>query len=49
MYALHVQNTSESDSYSYEATKAVAKAQKKFWGFNRIRAHDLCDTGAMLY
>ena len=22
---------------------------KKFWGFNGIRTHDLCDTGAMLY
>ena len=25
------------------------KAQKKFWGFNGIRSHDLRDTGAMLY
>ena len=25
------------------------KAQKKFWGSNRIRTHDLRDTGAMLY
>ena len=23
--------------------------QKKFWGSNRIQAHDLHDTGAMLY
>ena len=25
------------------------KAQKKFWGFNGIQTHDLCDTGVMLY
>ena len=44
MYALWVENTSESDPCSYEATKAVAKkAQKKIWGFNRIQAHDLHD------
>ena len=50
MYALQIENTSESDPHSYEATKAVAKkAQKKFWGFNGIRTHDLRDTGAMLY
>ena len=31
MYALRIENTSESDPCSYEATKAVAKkAQKKF-------------------
>ena len=31
MYALWIENTSESDPHSYEATKAVAKkAQKKF-------------------
>ena len=30
MYALWIENTSESDPHSYEATKAVAKkAQKK--------------------
>ena len=27
----------------------VDKAQKKFWGSNGIRTHDLRDTGAMLY
>ena len=37
---------SERDLRSCEVTK---KAQKKFWGFNRIRTHDLRDTGAMLY
>ena len=37
MYALRIQNTSESDPRSYEATKAVTKkAQKQFWGFNGI-------------
>ena len=25
------------------------KRNKKVWGLNRIRTHDLCDTGAMLY
>ena len=31
MYALRLQNTSESDPHSHEATKAVVKkAQKKF-------------------
>ena len=50
-YALRIENNSENDSFSYEATKAVAKkAQNKFWGFNRIQTHDLSwDTGAMLY
>ena len=44
--ALWIENTSESDLH----TKAVAKkAQKKFWGFNGIRTHDICDTSAMLY
>ena len=43
-------NTNESDPHSYEATKAVGKkAQKKVWGFNGIRTHELRDTGAMLY
>ena len=32
VYALWIENSSESDTCSYEATKAVAKkAQKKFW------------------
>ena len=36
------------DPHSYEATKAVAKkAQKKFWGLNRIWAHDLHNTDAL--
>ena len=49
-YTLWIKNASESDPCSYEVTKAVAKkAQKKFWGFNKIWTHDLCDTGAMLY
>ena len=41
--------TNENHSHSYEATiKAVAKkAQKKFWGFNGIWTHDLCDTSAI--
>ena len=37
---------SESDLRSCKVTK---KAQKKFWGSNRIRTHDLRDTDAMLY
>ena len=45
----YVWNTSESDFYSYEATKAVTnKAQKKIWGFNGIWTHDLRDTDVML-
>ena len=48
--ALWIENTSESDLHTYEATKAVAKkTQKKFWGFNGIQTHNLHDTGAMLY
>ena len=50
MNALRIKNTSESDPRSYEVTYAVTnKAQKKFWGSNRIWTHDLHDTGAMLY
>ena len=50
MYALRIENTSETDPRSYEATKAVAnESPEKFWGFNGIRSHDLRDTGAMLY
>ena len=42
--------TSENDLRSCEATWAVAKkVQKKIWGSNGIRTHDLRDTGAMLY
>ena len=41
---------SERDLRSCEVTEAVTnKAQKKFWGSNGIRTHDLHDTGAMLY
>ena len=41
---------SERDLRSCEVTQAVTnKAQKKFWGSNGIRTHDLRDTGAMLY
>ena len=29
--------------------KLQIKPRKKFWGFNRIRTHDLRDTGVMLY
>ena len=48
MYALWIENTSESYLPSYKATYAVAKrAQKK--GFNGTQTHDLLDTGAMLY
>ena len=37
IYALQIENTSESDPCSYEATKAVTKkAQKKIRGFNRM-------------
>ena len=36
---------SDSDLRSCEAKKA----QKNIWGSNGIQAHDLCDTGAMLY
>ena len=47
---LRIENTSESDPHSYEATKTVAKiAQRNFWGFNGIRTPDLQDTGVMLY
>ena len=49
MNALRI-NTSERDLRSYEVTWAVTnKAQKKIWGSNEIRTHDLRDTGAMLY
>ena len=41
---------SEGDLRSYEVTKAVTnKAQKKFWGSNGIRTHDLRDTGVVIY
>ena len=34
---LRIENTSESDHCSYEATLAVTnKAQKKFWDYNRM-------------
>ena len=50
MSALRIKNRSESDLRSCEVTEAVTnKAQKKLWGFNGIRTHDLRDTGAMLY
>ena len=50
MYALRIENTSETDPRSYEATKAVAKeAQKKLLGFNGIRSHDLRDTSVTIY
>ena len=50
MNVLRIENTSETDFRSYEATKAVAKkAQNEFWGFNGIQSHDLRDTGVMLY
>ena len=35
-----IKNRSARDSY---------KALQNFWGSNRIRTHDLRDTGAMLY
>ena len=47
VYALQIENTSESDPHSYEATKAVAK--KAFWAFNGIQTHDFHNTGAILY
>ena len=50
VFALWIENTSESYLPSYKATYAVAKkAQKKIWGFNGTRTHDLHDTGALLY
>ena len=50
MSALWIENTRESDPLSYEVTKAVTnKAQKKFWGSNGMRIHDLHNTGVMLY
>ena len=50
MSELRIKSTSESDPRSYKVTKAVTnKAQKKFWGSNGIRTHDLRDAGAMLY
>ena len=46
MYALRIENTSETDPRSYKATKAVAKkAQKEFLGFKGIRSYDLRNTG----
>ena len=50
VYVLRIENTSESDPRSYEATKwVVAKeAHTKLCGFNGIQTHDLGDTGAML-
>ena len=50
MNVLRKENSSETDSRSYQATKAVAKkAQKEFWGFNGIRSHDLRGTGVIIY
>ena len=50
MSELRIKNRSETDLRSCEVTKAVTnKAQKKIWGFNGIRTHDLRDTGATLY
>ena len=50
MYALRIENTSETDPRSYKATKAVAKkAQKEFLGFKGIRSHDLRSTGVVIY
>ena len=50
MYALRIENTSESDPHRYEATKAVVKkAQKKIEAWTGFEPHDLCDTGAMFY
>ena len=49
---LRIRNTSESDPHSYEVTfkgSYINKAQKKLWGSNRIRTHDLRNTGVMLY
>ena len=48
---------SPSDHYRYiysaigiaKYTHMINKAQKKFWGSNGIRTHELRDTGAMLY
>ena len=49
MSALSLMNASESDPRSYVVTSAVTKkAQKTFWGSNRIQTHDLHDTGVML-
>ena len=50
VYTLRIQNTSESDPHSYEATKAVVKtSQKNLWGFNGIQTHNLHNTSEMLY
>ena len=50
MSALRIKNTSESDPCSCEVASAVInKVQKKFWGSNAIRTHDVRDTCAMLY
>ena len=46
MSELQIRNRSERDLRSCEVTN---KAQKKFWGSNRIQTHDLCDTSVMLY
>ena len=43
-------NRSESDPCSCEVTSAVTKkAQKKFWGSNGIRTHDLCNTAVVIF
>ena len=50
MSELQIKNRSERDLRSYEVTWAITnKAQKKIWGSNGIRTHDLRDTSAMLY
>ena len=47
---LRIESRNERDLRSCEVTEAVTnKAQKKFWGSNGIRTHDLRDTGAMIY
>ena len=46
MSELQIRDRSERDLRSCEVTN---KAQKKFWGSNRIQTHDLCDTSVMLY
>ena len=36
-------------SYTHNLSSYEIKAWNKFLGLNRIRTHDLCDTGAVLY
>ena len=48
MSELRIKNRSESDLRSYEVA-VTYKAQKKFWGSNGIRTHDLRDPVAILY